>query len=329
MNTCVIETPTGDELGTFDCADGETVLDAAAAAGWEFPYSCRRGICETCRAPVRGGEVSPPADADGTALLCRTRALTDIRVAPGRAERVELSARKRVNAKLYRRRMAAPDVTVVDLRFPAGVRASFKAGQYLRVLIEGQEPRSFSLANPPRVSDAAQLHVRVLPGSLFGEQILPRLEPGEEVVVELPFGDFYLREAPGEPVVLVAGGTGFAPIQSILEDALPRHPDRQFTLYWGARQSSGLYAMEQVQKWQRKHPHFRFAGVISDEDSNAPLRRGLVHEAVLADCATLAGTQVYVCGAPALVAAAREAFVKQRHLPAANFYSDAFVTTAS
>jgi NAD(P)H-flavin reductase/ferredoxin len=328
MKSCVIEIE-GREPARFECPDELTVLDAAAKAGWELPYSCRRGNCETCRATVLSGELTPPADADGTALLCQVRALSDIRIAPDRAERVERTATKRVRARFYRMRMAAPDVAIVDLRFPAGVRAAFKAGQYLQVGLQNEpQPRSFSMANVPRVSDAVQLHVRVLPGSAFGERILPTLKPGDEVALELPFGDFYLRDDPA-PVVMVAGGTGFAPIQSMLDEALPKQRERAFTLYWGARKADGLYAMEQVRKWQQKYANFRFIGVVSDDEVPPDMRAGLVHEAVLHDHASLAGHQVYVCGSPPLVQAARQAFVAQRGLNAGDFYSDAFAATAA
>lgn len=325
MSVCTVEAA-GRDAVTFACEPGETILDAAARAGWELPYSCRRGICETCRAGVLAGEVTPAA-TDGTALLCRVQACGDVRIAPDRIERATATVRKTVRAKLYRVRMAAPDVAVVDLRFPAGVKVPFKAGQYLQVLLEGQEPRSFSMANAPRASDSAQLHVRVLPGGLFGATVLPGLQPGAELQVELPFGDFYLR-AGDAPVVMVAGGTGFAPMQSLLEDALPKQRERSFTLYWGARRQDGLYALEQVRKWEQKFPNFRFVGVISDGDAPAPLRQGLVHEAVLQDLPTLADHQVYACGSPALVHVAREAFVQQRQLKVADFFSDAFATTA-
>jgi NAD(P)H-flavin reductase/ferredoxin len=323
MNTCTVEVA-GQPPIQFPCAPGQSVLDAAAQAGWELPYSCRRGNCESCRAPVLSGEVSPAAQ-NGTALLCQAQACSDIRIAPDRIEPLRPSTRKRTKARLYRTRMAAPDVAIVDLRFPAGVKASFKAGQYLRVLIEGEQPRCFSMSSAPRASDSVQIQVRVLPGSLFGERILPNLKTGDEVEIELPHGDFYLRETQA-PVILVAGGTGFAPMQSMLEDALAKQRNRSFELYWGARQPDGLYALEQVRKWEQKFPHFRFHGVISEGEAPAPWRSGYVHEAVLADHADLCGHEVYVCGAPVLVSAAKQAFTA-RGLPSAAFFSDAFAAT--
>lgn len=325
MNHCIVEVA-GREPVRFACEPGLSVLDAAAKAGWDLPYSCRRGNCESCRVQVLEGEVEPAASG-GTALLCQVRPAGDIRIAADRIEPLQPAARKAVRAKLYRQRMAASDVAVVDLRFPAGVRASFRAGQYLQLKVPGEAPRSFSMANAPKANDGVQLHVRVLPGGLVGERVLPQLQAGDFLELELPYGDFYLREGQG-PVVLVAGGTGFAPIQSMLEDALPRQRDRSFTLYWGARRAEGLYALDQVRRWQQKHPHLRFVGVVSDAPADAELRRGFVHEAVLQDLSSLAAHQVYVCGSPAMVAAARQAFVGERGLPPGQFYSDAFALTA-
>ncbi len=325
MSTCTLELP-GSAPIQFDLDPSLTVLDSATKAGWELPHSCRRGNCESCRVQVLDGEMNPPAH-NGTALLCVSRACGDIRLAVDRAAPVSTTNRKTVQAKLYRLRMAAPDVAVVDLRFPAGVKAPFKAGQYLQVQLKGAEPRSFSMSNAPKSADGVQLQVRIMPGSLFGEKVLPMLKPGDPVTVELPFGDFYLREGPA-PVIMVAGGTGFAPMQSILEDALAKQKDRSFTLYWGVRKADGLYALEQVRKWQQKFSHFKFVGVLSDDDSDSDMRRGFVHEAVLADHADLSQHQVYVCGAPVLVSAARQAFLAQRGLPGGQFYADSFASVS-
>lgn len=323
MSLCTVEVP-GREAVVFEADPSVKLLDAAARAGWELPHSCRRGNCESCRVRVLEGELSPPAQ-NGTALLCMSQAVGDVRIAAERIEAVQQGGRRRVTAKLYRLRMAAPDVAVVDLRFPAGVKVPFRAGQYLQVQLDGAAPRSFSMSSSPRNADGVQLQLRVLPGSLFGERILPTLKPGDPVTVELPFGDFYLRES-AAPVILVAGGTGFAPMQSLLEDALAKQRERRFTLYWGARQAEGLYALDQVKKWVQKFAHFRFVGVVSEGEPPEGLIAGRVHEAVLAEHADLSGHQVYVCGAPGLVAAARSAFTEQRGLPAGQFFADSFVT---
>ena len=319
---------TEHERAEFDADADITVLDAALAAGWEVPYSCRRGSCETCRATVVSGQVSPAADADGTALLCHVRAVTDLTVAPLRLARRQGDAIKRITAKVYRVSWPAPDVAQVQLRFPAGVRVKFRAGQYLNVLLPDLAPRSFSMANAPKQSDGAVLHVRVVPGGVFGEQLKAGLEPGALLELELPLGDFYLRDdLPDRPVILVAGGTGFAPMQSLLDDALARSLQRAFALYWGARDPAGLYALDVVAKWQRRHANFRFVGVVSDAVAAEGLRTGLVHQAVLHDVPDLSGHDVYVCGAPAMVQAVRQDFAAAG-MAADRCFADSFVSQA-
>ena len=323
MNTCIVEIE-GKVAASFDCAVGLTLLDAASAAGLELPHSCRRGNCESCRVTLLEGTTIPAAQG-GSVLLCQVKAAGNLRIAADRIETVQKRERRKVQARLFRKRMVTDDICIVDFRFPAGVRIPFKAGQYLNVNIEGEHSRSFSMANLPKSNDGVQLHVRVFSGSVFGERILSMMQAGQEIEVELPFGDFYLRDGES-PVILVAGGTGFAPIQSLLEEALPKYPNRSFSLYWGARHEDGLYAMELIQKWQRKYSNFHFVGTIANGVPPSGCRSGLVHEAVLADHTNLIKHQAYVCGAPILVSACREAFLQTRGLLAANFFADTFAT---
>lgn len=322
MTLCTLQTQ--ESSVPCEISADAPLLDEILRAGWEVPYSCRSGVCESCRATIVSGSTLPPPASDGTVLLCKARATSDITVRPVRLGRAVRESTKRFKARVYRVRQADEDVAIVDLRFPAGTKVRFKPGQYLHLHLEGHaNPRCFSMANAPSASDSAQLHVRLLPGSVFGAQVLPSLKTGDQLEIELPLGDFYLREGAG-PVTLVAGGTGFAPIQSILDAHLGAQKDRAFTLYWGARKAAGLYALDKIEKWQRQHPNFRFVGVVSDEPVEAPWRRGLVHEAVLADHADLRDHQVLVCGTPGLVVAARQSFVHGRGLQPANFYSDGF-----
>ncbi len=305
----------------FPCAEEQSVLDAALEAGWELPYSCRRGACESCRAPVVAGEFTGPTAFGGDALLCQARPRSDLEIAPREIRRLDPGARKRIGARVYRIDRPADDVAVVQLRFPAGVRAKFKAGQYLEVLLGDGTRRSFSMANPPQQSDGALLHVRVLPGGAFSQALLSTLKPGSSLEIELPFGDFYLRDS-GAPAVLLAGGTGFAPLKSMLEDLFRKGGARELHLYWGARRRKDLYALELPQKWAAQRAGFRFVPVLSEETWEG--RTGLVHQAVLDDFASLEAHEVYACGAPAMVEAARRDFTAQRQLLPDNFYCDPF-----
>jgi NAD(P)H-flavin reductase len=157
------------------------------------------------------------------------------------------------------------------------------------------------------------------------------LTVGQTLSVSLPFGDFFMREASDAPIVLLASGTGFAPIKSIVEDAVRRRLTRRMVLYWGARRLEDLYRIELPRKWQGQHAWFRFVPVLSEADAASGWdgRSGLVHRAVMEDFSSLAEHEVYACGAPAMVHAARQEFIEERGLGRDAFYCDAFVPMAA
>ncbi len=311
----------------FRCEPGTTILDAAQAAGYEMPYSCRNGVCHNCRGHVTSGAYEGPRVEDGATLFCQARPSGDLEIAPRTITKREPHARKIIEATVYRLTRPVEDVVLLQLRFPAGTKVKFKAGQYLQVIFEDGKRRSFSMANPPQQNDGAQLHVRLIPGGKFCESVVPRLVPGAKLRVELPYGDFFLRED-SKPAIFVASGTGFAPIKSILEDAFRRGVTRAMVLYWGARKRKDLYALELPASWSARHANFHFVPVLSEPDADWPGRIGFVHRAVMEDVKSLADHQVYACGVSAMVEAARRDFLGERGLPAGAFYCDAFVTPA-
>jgi NAD(P)H-flavin reductase/ferredoxin len=323
----------------FSCEDGKSVLDGAVAAGYEIPYSCRTGICGSCRGRVVSGQItggqgaglSAEEQRDGQVLLCQAKACSDLTIAVREVRKIDRSAIKTVKAKVYRMSRAAPDVTVLQLRFPAGVKARFKAGQYLSVTLDDGSVRHFSMANAPHQSDGAELHIRHIPGGKFSQRLAEGLAEGDQLDVSIPYGDFYVREDHDSPIVLLASGTGFAPIKSIVEDAIKRKLTRSMVLYWGARREEDLYRMELPRKWETQLPWFRFVPVLSEAGpaDGWDGRTGFVHQAVMDDIATLADHEVYACGAPAMINAARQSFVHERQLNRDAFYCDAFVPTAS
>jgi NAD(P)H-flavin reductase/ferredoxin len=311
----------------FPCDAGTTILEAARLAGYEMPYSCLRGACASCRGLVRSGEVETPYPEDLYILFCQTRPKSDLEIVPREIRRIDPAAKSTIDARVLRIIDAAEDVRIVQLRFPPGVRAKFKAGQYLDVILDGGARRSFSMANAPQQSDVAVLHVRVVPGGKFSGEILPGLSAGSSLRVEIPAGDFWLRESV-KPAVFVASGTGFAPVKSILEDAFRRKDPRGKMLYWGARREKDLYLAELPAKWAAQYPQFRFIPVLSEPEAGWLGRTGFVHRAVMDDFASLAGHQVYACGVTAMVDAARRDFTAHCGLPPDDFYCDVFVTPA-
>ncbi|WP_233836735.1 2Fe-2S iron-sulfur cluster-binding protein [Paraburkholderia sp. ZP32-5] len=314
----------------FRCEETETVLDAAERVGYAIPYSCRKGVCSTCEAGVIAGTASSSVQGriEGPAeqvLLCCLCPTADLTIAPRRIEKREPAARKTLDMTVYRVTQPAADVSILQLRLPTGVRAKFRAGQYLQIELDDGSRRNYSMANPPHESDSVQLHVRHVPGGRFSEGMLRGLDKGHKLRVELPFGEFSLQEASTKPAILIATGTGFAPIKSIVEDAIKRKLDRPLYLYWGARRLEDLYLRELAEKWANSG-RLHFVPVLSDPQREWSGRCGFVHEAVLEDFGSLDGYQVYACGNPSMTSAAHATFT-QAGLAEDDFFSDAFVHT--
>lgn len=320
----------------FAAEEGQTVLEAAAKHGIEMPYSCRKGACGNCKGRVLcgdlvlgtgGGSHEAGIDAPDEHLFCRAKPASDLLIAPRSWHRIDPDARKTLSATVLRNQLVASDVSILHLRFPAGVRARFLAGQYLEVICQDGKRRAFSMANAPHENDGVQLHIRHVPGGAFTSHVVPGLAKGDVVQVELPFGDFFLREDSDRPLLFIAGGTGFAPVKSILDHIIKRNIQRPVTLFWGARNPGSLYAPQVIEKWLRQRPTWRYEPVVSDpvDASEWAGRRALVHEAVLDAFESLKDFDVYACGAPIMVQAVRTSLEDLRGLPPAQFFSDSFV----
>lgn len=317
----------------FPCGPEQSLLDAALAAGIEMPYSCRKGVCGSCAGPVVAGEVEGrngaairnEACAPDQVLYCMCTARSDVVIAPPSWRRVDPDARKRLDVKVYRHQRLADDVSLLQLRLPAGQRARFRAGQYLQVVLEDGQTRSYSMANPPHESDMLTLHVRHVPGGVFTAR-LQTLERGDVLRVELPFGTVGVDVEGERPLVCVAGGTGFAPVKSLLDHLARQRAQRPVTLVWGAREASGIYLPDAVARWSKSLPGFRAVFALEAGAEALPgAVAGRVDEVLAAEVASLQGAEVYCCGSPGMVAAVRRCAVETRGLEAADFHADAFV----
>jgi CDP-4-dehydro-6-deoxyglucose reductase len=302
---------------TISASEGRSVLDAALAAGLNLPHSCKSGHCASCRARLLSGEVRYPngrplgiteqEERQGYVLLCQARPLSDLRVEARLIANVEDVEIKTLPCRIANMTRLAPDVLQVFLRLPAVEPLRFKAGQYLDVLLEGGRRRSFSIASPPHDSGLIELHVRRVPGGGFTEALFETLHDGALLRIEGPIGQFVYRES-SAPALMIAGGTGFAPLKSMLRHALEQGPTtRDIGFYWGARQPIDVYEDALMQAWARKYPNLRFTAVLS-EAAASHHRTGWVHEAVLADHPSLAAFDVYAAGPPAMIEAIRATF---------------------
>ncbi|MBC7469501.1 MAG: 2Fe-2S iron-sulfur cluster binding domain-containing protein [Ramlibacter sp.] len=313
----------------FSCEPGQNILDAGLKAGIEMPYSCRKGVCGNCVGGISAGSVQcPPNDVapSGQVLYCQCLPQSDLEIVPTAWHRFDPSARKQLTVRVFRNTLVADDVSLLQLRLPVGQRVKFKAGQYLQVTLPDGSRRSYSMANPPHENDTLQLHIRHVAGGQF-TQIVPTLKAGDLLEVELPFGNFELKEETTAPMLCVVGGTGFAPVKSLLDDLVRKGVQRPVTLVWGGRSRSGLYLMSAVERWQKLLPGFTFIAAVEDAADAQALGgfQGRVDDAVRARCPSLAGHEVYCCGGPAMVAAVKKACVDESGLDSRHFFSDVFV----
>jgi CDP-4-dehydro-6-deoxyglucose reductase len=312
-----------------------TLLEAALDAGIHMPYGCRNGACGACKSKVLAGEVdhgaaldhalTPDDRAQGLALTCCARPLSDVTL-ECREARGETDIPARIMpVRVDKLERVAADVVVMKLKLPASERLQFLAGQYVEFLLKDGGRRAFSIANAPQEDEYLELHVRLVPGGKFTEYVFGAMKEKEILRIEGPHGGFQLQELSDKPAIFVAGGTGFAPVKAIVEYAIHNRIQRPMTIYWGARDASGLYLPDTPQRWTAEHANIRYVPVLSDLPQGDAWsgRRGLVHQAVLEDHADLSGFQVYACGAPAMIDAARRDFCA-RGLPANEFFADAF-----
>ena len=323
----------------FETQDDETVLEGALREGFVIAYGCRNGACGTCKGKVLEGLVDygtyqeatlPESDkAQGYALFCQAKPLTDIVIECREVSAVKDIQVRTLPCRVQKMDQLAPDVMRIQLKLPANERLQFLAGQYLDILMRGGMRRSLSMANAPHDDAVLELHLRNY-GGPFSQYVFGKMKEKEILRFEGPLGTFFLREDSEKPIVLVASGTGFAPIKAIIEHALHKGVSRPMTLYWGGRRRGDLYLDHLPREWERDHG-ITYVPVLSEAhpEDQWTGRTGFVHRAVMEDFPDLSGYQVYACGAPVMVEAAHKDFTSACGLPEEEFYCDAFTPAAT
>ena len=313
-----------------------TILESALREGFSLSYGCRNGACGTCKGRVLEGLVdhgdfqenalSESERHAGMTLFCTAKPLSDVVIECREVGENRDVPVRTMPCRVEQMTKAAPDVMILSLKLPASERLQFLAGQYIDILLKDGKRRAFSIANAPHDDALVQLHVRRVPGGEFTGQVFDEMQEKAILRFEGPHGTFFLREGSTRPIVFVAGGTGFAPVKSMIEHAFQARSTREMVLYWGARSLRDLYMADLPRRWRNEHAHFAFVPVLSEPlaEDRWQGRTGLVHQAVLEDYPDLSGVQVYACGAPPMVDVARRTFV-ERGLPEAEFFADAFI----
>jgi CDP-4-dehydro-6-deoxyglucose reductase len=324
----------------FTCDEEETVLAAAIRAGVGLPYGCKTGACGCCRGKLLSGEVShrahqeralPVADeARGYTLFCCAVPHSDLVIEAREVLGIGEFPIKKMPTRVAKIDRVADDVIVLSLQLPANERLQYRAGQFIEFILKDGRRRSYSMANAPHLDEHLTLHIRHMPGGVFTDHVFNTMKEREILRFEGPLGTFFLREDSARPIVMLASGTGFAPIKAMIEQARHNKLAQPITLYWGGRRPRDLYMHALCEEWAATLPNFRYVPVISDAhpEDHWQGRTGFVHRAVMEDLPDLSGYQVYACGAPAMVEAARLDFTSACGLPEEEFYADAFTSEA-
>ncbi len=325
---------------TFTVNADEPMLAAGIRQGIGLPYGCKDGACGSCKCKKIEGIVvhgahqskalSDEEEANGYVLTCcgvphsdvvlESRQVTDAGAFPIRKMPARVSALERLSH----------DVMLVRLQLPANDPFIYHAGQYVEFILRDGSRRSYSMANGRHNGPAIDLHIRHMPGGKFTDHVFGNMKEKEIQRIEGPFGSFFLREDSNKPMVLLASGTGFAPIKALIEHMQFQGITRPATFYWGGRRPHDLYLDAWVQQKVAEMPNLTYVPVVSNatpEDAWTG-RTGFVHKAVLEDLPDLSGYQVYACGAPIVVDSARLDYSELAGLPEEEYYADSFITEA-
>jgi CDP-4-dehydro-6-deoxyglucose reductase, E3 len=312
----------------FDAEPDEPLLEAAARQGVQLPHECTFGGCGTCRIKLLEGRVAyeemPLALTEeeaqaGFALACQARACSDLTISVQRGP--ELAPAQRGIAVVREMRRLARDVVNLRLELE-GDALRYLPGQYMNVLLDDGTHRSFSMASAPAGSHV-DFHVRQIPGGRFTEGELAQLRAGDRLQVEIPLGNFRLHAEDYRPLLMVATGTGLAPLKAMLESLMGDADCPPVSLYWGARTEADLYLADEIRGWGERLYEFDFVPVLSRADASWTGRRGHVQDAVEQDLQDLSEHAVYLCGSPDMIAEAKRRFLA-RGASAEHLYADGF-----
>lgn len=318
----------------FDSHDGETILAAAIRNGINLPHSCQSGVCGTCCAQLISGSVQQNGEYDdyvlsqeevaaGMILLCCCQAQGNVVV-----DMPAYAGAKALTIRTLPARVASVEtrdnVAILKVALPKAPPFAFYAGQYMDILLK-EGSRSYSIANAPSQTGQLEFHVRLHDGGLFSPQLFDgRLKSGTIMRLRGPLGAFTVDETSNKPLILLATGTGFAPIKSLLTHLSETQPKRQLHFYFGNRYANGFYDEVALHELLAKLPNARYTPVVSRPDGDWSGKTGYVTEHVLADYPDLSGHEVYACGSPDMIVASRHAFMDKAKLPEHAFFSDAF-----
>jgi CDP-4-dehydro-6-deoxyglucose reductase, E3 len=324
----------------FRVEAGEAMLAAAIRQGIGMPYGCKDGACGSCKCrklegtvvhgPHQSKALSAQEEAEGFVLTCCGVPQTDVVLESKQVTDESAFPVRKMPSRVMSLEKKSHDVMIVRLQLPANDAMRYHAGQYIEFIMRDGARRSYSMANAPHNGPGVELHIRHMPGGKFTDHVFTAMKEKEILRVEGPFGSFFLREDSDKPMILLASGTGFAPIKAVIEHMQSKGINRPAVLYWGGRRPEDLYLDDWVRARLVEMPQLQYVPVISNAlpEDNWTGRTGFVHRAVLEDFPDLSGHQVYACGAPIVVDSARADYSALARLPPEEFFADSFTTEA-
>lgn len=325
---------------SFGANADEPILQAAIRQGIGMPYGCKDGACGSCKCkklegtvvhgPHQAKALSAEEEAGGYVLTCCAVPQSDVVLESRQVTDESAFPVKKMPSRVASLEKVSHDVMVVKLQLPANDTMRYHAGQYIEFILRDGARRSYSMANAPHNGPGVELHIRHMPGGKFTDHVFTAMKEKEILRVEGPFGSFYLREDSDKPIILLASGTGFAPIKALVEYLQFKGSSRPATLYWGGRRPADLYMDAWVKARLAEMPQLKYVPVISNAlpEDDWTGRTGFVHKAVMEDHPDLSGFQVYACGAPIVVDSARAEYSAACKLPPEEFYADSFTSEA-
>lgn len=340
MSLSVTIAPSGRQ---FSVSRDDTILSAALRESVGLPYGCKDGACGSCKCKLLEGRVihgahqakalSEQEEAQGYVLTCCATPQTNVVLEARQVVGLNDHPVQKMPVRVISLTKAAPDVMVMRLQLPSNQQFNFHAGQFIEFILPGGVRRSYSMANAPHTVpqdgvNSMELHIRHMPGGVFTDQVFSTMKARDILRIEGPMGSFFVRDESQRDMVLLASGTGFAPIKAIIEHLTHIDNKRMAHLYWGCRGPRDVYLHEWAQAQANALPWLRYTPVISEPKrlDNWRGRVGLVHEAVLQDLPDLSAFDVYACGAPIMVESAKRDFTLRAGLPAEQFFADAFTS---
>ncbi|MGY6553789.1 MAG: CDP-6-deoxy-delta-3,4-glucoseen reductase [Wenzhouxiangella sp.] len=303
----------------FSARPGETVLNAALRHGVVLPYSCKNGTCASCKCRLLEGKVeypyNPPSALGfedlygGWTLSCQAVPEGDLVIEARELEQVADIPVRKLPARVESMDHFTPEIMRLRLKLPKAARLQFLAGQYIDIIQADGKRRAFSIASSPAETDFIELHIKHVSGGGFTGHVFESMQLKEILRFEGPLGTFFIRRGSKRPLLLMGGGTGFAPLKAMIEELIEAGDTRPVRLFWGVQRESDLYARALIDQWKKDHPDLRFTPVLAEPPAAWTGAQGFVHEAVVDQIADLAEHDVYMSGPPAMVNAGRSAFL--------------------